>query len=98
MKIVEHGEERLLAVCGRADPPVCFKPFHLLPANEDEMAFFNELLKNRYSRGPARLFLVCPHCDFRFQILASILKVCNCRQEPHNADHKKSEPLPDSYE
>jgi hypothetical protein len=75
----------LLTYCNNLD---CLKSFHVVPKNEDDMTFFNELLVDRYARAPARLLLLCPQCGAFVEVLASALEVCTCGQEPHSPTYK----------
>ena len=75
----------LLTYCDNLD---CLNSFHVVPKNEDDMTFFNELLVDRYARAPARLLLICPQCGAFVEVLASALEVCTCGQEPHSPLYK----------
>jgi hypothetical protein len=83
-------EGALLTYCHNLD---CLKSFHVAPRGENETVFFNELLVNRYSRGPTKLVLVCPHCGSFVEALASALEVCTCGQEWHSPPHKPKSAL-----
>lgn len=76
-------DEELAARCLNVE---CLRVFHLQPANSDEVELLNEILVDRYARGPVWMALKCPVCGCTFQALGSVLEHCSCGHQIHPAE------------